>query len=160
LQVRLIVVPDRPAPSPLDYAPPPPRQRTRPIVWIAAALVLAGLTGSMFPAKCGRGMPPSRKAVAQSDVAAMEAALDAFEVDVGRLPTSTEGLAALVQRPTSVERWAGPYLPPRRLLTDPWGNPYRYDPWLSDDQGRVWSLGPDGKPDTADDIPVKVIPIR
>jgi general secretion pathway protein G len=154
-------MPDDAAAVPLDYAPPPARQRTRPVVWLAAALVLAALAGSVFPRKCGHELPGARIAAAKLDVAAIETALDAFEADAGRMPTSIEGLNALVRPPEGLDQWRGPYLRRGRVPTDPWGNAYVYDPTLANGGGRVSSPGPDAKPGTADDIPaVQFVPVR
>jgi general secretion pathway protein G len=79
-------------------------------------------------------------------------ALNTFEVTNGRFPTTAEGLQALVQKP------AGADLPNwRQVLTkvplDPWGHPYHYK--LLSGGAKDFDLrsdGPDGKPNTADDI--------
>jgi general secretion pathway protein G len=82
-----------------------------------------------------------------------EMAIDAFEVDCGRYPTTAEGLKALVQQPAGLTGWKGPYLK-AGLPMDSWGHPYfyvcpgRHNPQAYD----LYSAGPDGKTDTADDI--------
>jgi len=82
-----------------------------------------------------------------------EMAIDAFEVDCGRYPTTAEGLKALVQQPAGLNGWKGPYLK-AGLPMDSWGHPYfyvcpgRHSPQAYD----LYSAGPDGKTDTADDI--------
>jgi len=58
------------------------------------------------------------------------------------------------------EKWQGPYLKPGTILDDPWGNKIRYE--LNDRSGdnektgglpyKLFSVGPDGQPDTDDDI--------
>ena len=62
----------------------------------------------------------------RSDFACIKTALDAFAVDCGRYPTTTEGLAALVQRPATIDsaRWHGPYL--NGIPKDAWGHNYQY----------------------------------
>jgi len=56
----------------------------------------------------------------------IKSALGQFEVDVGRYPTTAEGLAALVQCPKnlSAAHWHGPYL--EKIPIDPWGTPFGY----------------------------------
>lgn len=82
-------------------------------------------------------------------------ALVPYRLDVGRYPTTEEGLDALVQAPSGKEdRWKGPYL--ESLPSDPWGRPYEYRfPGTLNDQGLkgydIWSLGEDGRK-SADDI--------
>ena len=84
----------------------------------------------------------------------LQTALDAFNIDVGRYPSTEEGLGALYTRPSSnAEGWQGPYL--RKLvLKDPRGNDYRYVfPGRHNEDGfDLWSFGRDGKDDTRDDV--------
>jgi type II secretion system protein G len=90
---------------------------------------------------------------AQADVAKLMAALNAFKRDTGRLPSTEEGLQALVVQPTTVETWKGPYLKDG-LPKDPWGNPYVYrQPGkLNADGADVLSFGPDQRDGGGDDI--------
>ena len=92
-------------------------------------------------------------------------ALDTYRLNVGRYPTEEEGgLGALLAKPNYEnerlgEKWQGPYLKPGTKLEDPWGNVIRYEPIdrsLTEDKTgpayKLYSLGPDGQPDTEDDI--------
>jgi general secretion pathway protein G len=97
---------------------------------------------------------------AQADMSNLQTALDAFAADTGRYPTATEGLQALVENP-GLAKWKhnylGYYIYPaneeRRLPTDPWGNPYRYTPPIPPGKDCTLSSdGPDGLPNTSDDI--------
>lgn len=85
--------------------------------------------------------------------------LDQFRLDLGRHPTTDEGLAALVTQSTGLDegaaqRWAGPYVKDPNGLNDPWGNPYGYkNPGEVNVNGYdLWSNGPDGQAGTEDDI--------
>jgi len=57
----------------------------------------------------------------------LASALEQFHTDVGRYPTTQEGLNALLERPQAEDSslWKGPYLRQRPPL-DPWGCPYVY----------------------------------
>jgi general secretion pathway protein G len=68
----------------------------------------------------------SRVKTAKLQIENFNSALDLFYMDTGRYPTSSEGLSALVQRPSDVEVWNGPYVKGSRVPTDPWGNNYQY----------------------------------
>ena len=90
---------------------------------------------------------------ARVNINALETAIRLFDVDIGRPPTTEEGLEALVTQPSTLpnpDAWAG-YLDDRRGLTDPWGNPYRYESpvrSIPEAQGRryaIWSVGADGQ---------------
>lgn len=88
-----------------------------------------------------------------------------YSLHIGRAPTEDEGLRALIRRPQFENealntRWQGPYLDPDFDFIDPWGNTLRYEPVEGtdaeeDDIGRpyrVFSAGPDGQPDSDDDV--------
>ena len=72
-----------------------------------------------------RNAVQAKEAAAKTDIAQMETALDAFEVDAGRYPAQDEGLMALTVRPQNVTKWMGPYLK-RDVPKDPWDQPYVY----------------------------------
>jgi len=80
--------------------------------------------------------------------------LRAFQLHVGRYPTTEEGLRALVERPSGVSEraWRGPYVD--ELPQDPWGRDFRYrfPGERNPDRYDVWSVGPDGVSGTDDDI--------
>jgi general secretion pathway protein G len=91
------------------------------IVVVAIIGLLAGLVVPQF-------IKQEEKATAKAARAQIEllgTALDTFRLDVGRYPTSQEGLQALNQKPGGADRWEGPYLK-KELPNDPWGKPYIY----------------------------------
>lgn len=113
------------------------------IIGILAGMVATSLSGRSQQARITR---------AKADIRGnLSLALDLFEQDVGRYPTSDEGLAALVDNP-GVTGWRGPYLK-GGLQKDPWGNDYSYsrDP-DSANHYILSSVGPDGEAGTDDDI--------
>jgi general secretion pathway protein G len=72
-------------------------------------------------------------------------ALTAFRVQVGRYPTTEEGLRALLIAPEAIaERWHGPYVE-GAIPLDPWGRAYHYRAPGQKNVGGydVWSDGPD-----------------
>ncbi len=85
-------------------------------------------------------------------------ALKRYRLDVGVYPDADEGLAALFERPSSIddddERWKGPYLDGvPEDLKDPWGREFQYrSPGeFNEDSFDLWSTGPD-EDDDDDDI--------
>jgi general secretion pathway protein G len=86
----------------------------------------------------------SRVKAAKIQIESFSSALDLFYLDVGRYPTSNEGLAALMQRPASSPMWNGPYLR-GALPNDPWGNPYVYRSPGQKGAYDLISFGSDGK---------------
>ena len=87
------------------------------VVLTIIALVL-GLVGPRVLNYLGE----SRTKTAKLQIESFGSALDLFYLDTGRYPTSSEGLDALVQRPTGVEIWNGPYVKGGRVPSDPWGH--------------------------------------
>jgi general secretion pathway protein G len=111
-----------------------------------AAIVTPRLTGQSKRAKV---------IAAQAQIADLGTALDAFEIGVGRYPTTVEGLQALLQQPTSeAQDWQGPYLNKNVVPLDPWGNEYQYrcPGQYNPDGYDLYCYGPDGKQGGDDDI--------
>lgn len=104
------------------------------------------------------GRPPEEQlrvdmASVKAALATLETALDVYEVDIGRFPTTAEGLSMLTKQPKDAKDWKGPYVK-GEVPKDPWGYPYHYKhPGTRNPNGfDLASAGPDGKPDTADDV--------
>jgi type II secretion system protein G len=102
-----------------------------------------------------------KTAKAQTDIDNFKYVLGTYEVDIGAPPTTEQGLSALWTKPTVEpipQRWGGMYIKPNLdasgQIDDPWGHPYQYrNPGKHNPNGYdVFSKGPDGKPDTDDDI--------
>ena len=92
------------------------------LVVLTIISLIVGLVGPRVLGYLGE----SRIKTAKLQIESFGSALDLFYIDTGRYPTSSEGLAALAQRPTAVENWNGPYLKGVRVPLDPWGHAYRY----------------------------------
>ena len=103
--------------------------------------VLAGLVGPRLFGRVGQ----SRQAAARVQIELLGAALDQFKLDVGRYPSSQEGLQALQQSPGNAPGWGGPYLK-KELPRDPWGAPYQYRSPGEHGEYDISSLGSDNAP--------------
>jgi general secretion pathway protein G len=117
-------------------------------------VILATLAALVAPRFVHRG-EQAKITAAAVDIAQIEGTLDTFEVDCGRYPTTEEGLRALVDQPTGLGGWQGPYLRSRGSTPkDPWGNPYVYrSPGQHNTNGcDLYSMGPDGQDGGSDDI--------
>lgn len=115
------------------------------IISVLAAIVLPRFAGRQEQAKIG---------AAKAQIASFCTALDTFEMEVGRYPTTEEGLDALVEKPPALGddvEWNGPYI--RELPLDPWNHEYvyRYPGEVNVDYDII-SSGPDGETGTRDDI--------
>ena len=116
-------------------------------------VILAVLASVVVPKFTGRS-EQARTTAARTEVGMMETALDLFEADNGRFPTTDEGLAALVTAPANAPDWSGPYLKRNSVPTDPWGNEYVYrSPGSHNPRGYdLSSNGPDAREGGGDDI--------
>lgn len=108
------------------------------ILGILAATIIPQFIGTTDSAKIG---------TANSNIAEMQTHIERFSLDVGRYPTTQEGLEVLVTAPANEEdakNWRGPYI--KLLRDDPWGNPYQYASPSTHGVGQfdVWSMGADG----------------
>ena len=103
--------------------------------------VLAALVGPRLFGRVGQ----SRQAAARVQIELLGAALDQFKLDVGRYPSSQEGLQALQQSPGNAPGWEGPYLK-KDVPRDPWGNPYQYRSPGEHGEYDLSSFGSDGAP--------------
>lgn len=105
------------------------------IICLIAAVLTPAVMGQM-----GR----ARVKAAELQLETLSSAVEAFQSDVGRLPTQREGLTALIREPGGVEGWAGPYAR-STSLKDPWGRPVMYSVDVGGQTFLVQSLGADGK---------------
>ncbi len=112
------------------------------LVVIVIIGLLAAYVGPKYFAQLGK----SEVTVARAQLDAFDKSLDTFRLDVGRYPTSEEGMAALMAAPPTVAlKWNGPYLK-KGVPVDPWGNPYQYRSPGATAEYELLSLGKDGQP--------------
>jgi len=121
------------------------RQAGFTLIELLVVLVIIGLLATLVaPNFIGQSEKAKPKA-ARVQLENLRNALDMFQLDVGRYPTSEEGLEALRTRPNSAPRWAGPYLRDD-IPTDPWGRPYVYrNPGEGGGNYDIGSYGADGR---------------
>ena len=119
------------------------------LIAIALLAAIAGLLVTNMDRILGGG----REEVARLFVEeTLETPLVAYRVNMGRYPTTEEGLQALAKKPSEdAVNWRGPYV--KKMNPDPWGNPYGYTCPAERSNGGydLWSLGPDGQ-ECEDDI--------
>jgi general secretion pathway protein G len=114
------------------------------LVELLVVMVILGLLASLVLPNFFRQGAKARVGVARSQIAALGTALDAFALDVGRYPSDSEGLEALIEQPADARNWDGPYLK-KAVPADPWGNEYSYS--TGGQAGyEIVSLGADGRP--------------
>lgn len=111
------------------------------LVVLAVLALLAGLVGPRVLNQLGGAK--SNAAIVQ--IRDLEQAVELFMLDAGRIPSTEEGLQALVQNP-GVAGWNGPYLRRNNLPKDPWNRDYIYRAPGDHGPFDIYSLGANGQP--------------
>jgi general secretion pathway protein G len=96
------------------------------LIELIVVLVILALLAAVVVPNVTRHMAESKNKIARIQISELEGALQMFAFDVGRYPTNSEGLEALVSNPGNLEAWKGPYVKNGNLPMDPWGKPYVY----------------------------------
>jgi general secretion pathway protein G len=123
---------------------------------VLLVLVILVVLASMAVLAYGPIQRKMKVDAARGQVGLFEPALGMYELAIGNLPTTSQGLDALRSAPSDLadsSKWDGPYLT-KAIPPDPWNRPYQYAcPGSHNTEGYdVWSNGPDGISGTADDI--------
>jgi general secretion pathway protein G len=95
------------------------------LIELLVVMIIIGLLAALVGPRFIRQEEKAKVRAAKAQIELLGTALDTFRLDVGRYPTSQEGLEALLRQPGGLERWDGPYLK-KELPADPWGTAYVY----------------------------------
>jgi general secretion pathway protein G len=109
------------------------------LVVLAILTLLAGLVGPRVLGLLGG----AKSKAAAVQIADLDKSLELFKLDVGRYPTTKEGLDAMMTKPDGVTGWNGPYLK-GAVPVDPWGKPYTFNSPAAGGGIEIISLGADG----------------
>jgi general secretion pathway protein G len=96
------------------------------LIELLVVLMILGLIAGVIGPRVVGYLGGAKSDTAKLQIEEMGAALDLYKLEVGRYPTTEEGLQALVQAPAGATGWRGPYLKKKLVPKDPWGNPYHY----------------------------------
>lgn len=96
------------------------------LIELLVVLVILGLLAGLVGPQVLRYAGSAKSDTARLQIEELGAGLDLYHLEVGRYPTSNEGLKALVEKPAGVSVWNGPYLKKKRIPSDPWNNEYHY----------------------------------
>ena len=111
------------------------------LVVVAIIGLLAGYVGPKYFGQLGK----AEVKAARAQIDSLEKALDQYRLDVGRYPTTEQGLNSLVTQPGGVTKWTGPYLK-KDVPPDPWSRPYGYKSPGEHGEFDLFSYGRDGTP--------------
>jgi general secretion pathway protein G len=102
------------------------RVRGFTLLELLVVLIILGLLAGLAGPKIMDQLGGAKTKTARLDIQGIGQSLEIFKLDVGRYPTSQEGLAALNTAPSGVPNWNGPYSKGKAVPKDPWGNEYKY----------------------------------
>jgi len=124
------------------------RQSGFTLIEIMVVVVILAVLGALVVPKILENVDKARVTRAQSDIRAIQTALDLYRLDNFKYPTTEQGLQALVKQPadpTITNYRSGGYLP--SLPKDPWNNIYQYaSPGADGREFDIITYGRDGKP--------------
>jgi general secretion pathway protein G len=92
---------------------------------LLVVLVIIGLLASIVGPRLFGNVTKSEITAAKAQLDILGKAVDQFRLDVGRYPSTQEGLTVLNVQPPGEVRWRGPYLK-KDVPADPWGVVYQY----------------------------------
>jgi general secretion pathway protein G len=127
------------------------RQAGFTLVELLVVLVILVLLASIIGPRVIGYLGSSRVKTAKIQVESLVTSLELFHIDVGRYPTSAEGLEALVRNTSGIPGWSGPYINKGEVPLDPWGKPYKYESPAADRPFTIYTLGRDGKEGGSDE---------
>jgi general secretion pathway protein G len=115
------------------------------LVEMLVVITIIGLIMGLIGPRVLNYLNESKVKTARIQLQSFSGALDLFYLDAGRFPSTSEGLAALVQRTPGVSAWNGPYLKGGSLPNDPWNHAYVYRSPGERGPYEIISYGSDGQ---------------
>jgi len=115
------------------------------LIEILVVIAIIALIMSLVGPRVLNYLGESKVKAAKIQIQSFGSALDLFNLDTGRYPSTGEGLTALVQSPGTIPTWNGPYLKGGVLPNDPWGKTYFYRSPGEHGPYDIMSYGSDGQ---------------
>lgn len=114
------------------------------LIELLVVLVILGLLAGLVGPRVLSYLGGAKSDTARLQIGEFGAGLDLFYLEIGRYPTTEEGLIALIEKPSDLSNWNGPYLKKKTIPKDPWGNDYLYESPGENGPYDLYSLGMDG----------------
>ncbi|MFC1549418.1 type II secretion system major pseudopilin GspG [Nitrospirota bacterium] len=95
------------------------------LVELIVVIVILGIMATVVGPRLFGKVDKAAVSQAKHQIGIFKGAINMYRLDTGELPTTQQGLTALVKNP-GAEGWDGPYLENTEIPLDPWKNPYVY----------------------------------
>ena len=112
------------------------------LVELLVVLAILGLLAGLVGPQVMKFLGSSKTKTAKLQIDDLAATLDLYRLELGYYPTE---LKALVEKPSDVANWNGPYLKKSDVPKDPWGFEYQYRYPGENGAFDIWSLGADNR---------------
>ncbi|MEM6773423.1 MAG: type II secretion system major pseudopilin GspG [Pseudomonadota bacterium] len=112
---------------------------------LLVVLAILGLLMSLVGPQVLKQLGGAKTKTALIQIKDLEQALEMYKLDVGRYPSTAQGLVALVQKPGDAGGWNGPYLK-GNVPQDPWQRDYNYKFPGERAEVDIFTLGQNGAP--------------
>lgn len=124
------------------------------MVELMAVLVIIGLLATLVGTKVLRQIENAKVQTTKANLKTLHTAVNQYYMDTGQFPTEEEGLMVLIEPPLDSEGYSQEgYLEETEIPKDGWKNEFIYERFPeSGRQFVIRSCGPDGEPETEDDL--------
>ena len=116
------------------------------LIELLVVLTIIGLLGAVVGPQVMKQLGGAKSKTARLQIEEYGGALDIFNLENGRYPTTQEGLAALLEAPAGMDSWNGPYLKKKQIPKDPWSFDYHYESPGQNGAYDLYSYGGDNAP--------------
>lgn len=123
---------------------PANRQAGFSLIEIMIVMIIIGLIASLVGPKMFGQLGKAQQKTAKAQIEMLMTTMDAYRLDVGTYPSTSEGFEALRRNPGH-DKWAGPYLA-KEIPLDPWNRPYHYQNPGEHGEIDIFSYGRDDRP--------------
>jgi len=117
------------------------------LVELLVVLAILGMILGLVGPRVMKHLSGAKSDTAKLQIEELGSALDLFYLENNRYPLTQEGLQALVEKPSGLDKWNGPYLKKNKVPADPWGNEYQYQSPGQHGPYDLMSYGADNSPD-------------
>ncbi len=119
------------------------REKGFTLIELLIVMVILGMLAALVGPRMFGKVEKSKQKAAKAQISLFETTLDTYRLDVGKYPTTEQGLKALRSKSGESDKWDGPYLS-KEVPKDPWGNEYIYESPGEHGEYDLISMGADG----------------